>query len=101
MKRLTGLLSICLALLPALLCGPLAGCDGKAICEKAAKKYVGCVEKKLGKEMADMARSKQKEGIKACKEDKKTQKMYKKCLPEKDCDKFMQCLMDYAKKEGP
>lgn len=77
-----------------------AGCSGK-ICEKAAKKYTDCVEKKLGPQMAKLARSKQEAGIEACKKDDKTQKMYKKCLPEKSCDKFMDCLMDYARKEGP
>lgn len=77
-----------------------AGCDSK-VCEKAAKKYAGCVEKILGKEMAAMAKSKEKEGIAACRKDSKTQKMYKKCLPVEDCQKFMDCLEEYARKHGP
>lgn len=78
----------------------VTACNGK-ICEKAAKQYTGCVEKILGPEMAKMANSKQEAGIEACKKDKATQKMYKKCLPQKDCNKFMKCLEDYARKHGP
>ena len=86
--------------IPAVVALALGACGGK-VCEKAAKQYTGCVEKILGKEAAQMAKSKQKEGIEACKKDDRTQKMYKKCLPHKDCKKFMDCITDYAKNHGP
>lgn len=94
MKKLIAMLGM------GLLFGTAAACGDK-VCEKAAKRYTECVEETLGKEAAKMARAKEKAGIEACKKDKKTQKMYKKCLPEKTCDKFMKCILSYAAKHGP
>jgi len=94
--------AVSLGLLCAMFASAQAGCGGeKKICVEAAEKYTQCVEQILGKEMADMARSKSKAGIKACSEDSRTQKMYEKCMPEKDCEAFMDCTMAYAAAEGP
>jgi hypothetical protein len=78
--------------------GLLACGDGKKVCTQAADQYERCVEKVLGAEMAKMARSKREAGIEACADDKDTIAMYRKCLPEKDCTKFLKCLEDYAAK---
>lgn len=72
----------------------VAGCGGsreaRKVCEAAGEKYASCVQEILGPEMAAMARS--KDGVAACARDDKTVAMYKKCLPEADCKKFMDCL---------
>lgn len=75
------------------------GGDAKKVCNRAYDKYVTCVEKVVGKELAQVAR--QKKNIDACAKDKRTVKMYKHCLPVKDCEKFMKCLTDYARTHGP
>jgi hypothetical protein len=81
----------------------LAACkgrgDAKKVCEEAGTKYASCVEEILGPEMAAMARS--KDGVAACSRDDKTVAMYKKCLPETDCTKFMDCLEGYAQDTLP
>lgn len=82
--------------------GLLAACgDGKKVCTEAADRYEGCIAKVVGAELAAHARSKRKEGIAACAKDTRTVKMYRACLPEKDCEKFLKCLEDYAAKHGP
>lgn len=90
-----------MVLVLAMTLGLLACGDGKKICTQAADQYEGCVAKVLGAEMAKLARSKREAGIEACADDKDTIAMYKKCLPEKDCTKFLKCLEDYAKQNGP
>lgn len=82
----------------ALLAGPACKGDAKKVCNQAFEKYVTCVEKTVGPELAKMAR--QKKDIEACAKDERTVKMYKKCLPVKDCEKFMKCLEDYVKSGG-
>ena len=76
------------------------GKKGDKLCKEAAARYTGCVAEILGQEMADMARSKQADGIKACSADKKTQAMYEKCLPGAGCQQFMECLESYARETG-
>lgn len=81
----------------------LAACGGsreaKKVCAEAGEKYASCVAEILGPEMAAMARS--KDGVAACARDDKTVAMYKKCLPETDCRKFMDCLEAYARNSQP
>lgn len=87
-------------LAPALFLVP--GCDSKPdaattkICEQAAARYITCTEETMGKEAADMVRSK-KGGVEACAKDKRTVSFYRdKCLPTPDCGAFMSCVMDLA-----
>ena len=87
-----------LLLVLTLTAGVLGCGDGKKLCTQAADQYEGCVGKVLGAEMAKMARSKREAGIEACADDQDTIAMYKKCLPEKECTKFLKCLEDYAAK---
>ncbi len=81
----------------------LAACGGsreaKKVCEQAGEKYATCVQEMLGPEMAAMARG--KDGVAACARDDKTVAMYKKCLPEADCTKFMDCLEGTARDAQP
>lgn len=78
-------------------CGP----SEKKICVQAADRYEQCVTEMLGAEMAEMAHGKRKQGIEQCSGDDKTQEMYKACMPGKDCETFMNCIMDYAANHGP
>lgn len=80
--------------------GPASG-DAAAICEKAADRYVGCMEQLLGEEAGALARGKRAEGIPVCARDPMTVSMYRKCLPETDCEKFQKCMMDFAKTTEP
>ncbi|MBA2541371.1 MAG: hypothetical protein H0V17_17150 [Deltaproteobacteria bacterium] len=73
----------------------------KEVCKQAADHYGACVKKTLGDEMYQLVKSKEKEGIEQCTGDDKTVAMYEKCLPEKDCDKFNECILDYARANGP
>jgi outer membrane protein assembly factor BamB len=105
MRHIRDLSKLSLYGLFLLLAFGLLGCSkstkaGREICEKAATKYIQCIEQTVGKEMADQARSTQEEGTAACARDEKTQAMYEKCLPVKDCDAFMKCLTDYARQTG-
>ena len=81
----------------------LAACKGrgeaKKVCEEAGKKYVSCVREIVGPEMAALAEG--KDGVDACSRDDKTVAMYKKCLPETECTKFMDCIEDYARDSQP
>jgi Cys-rich protein (TIGR04453 family) len=87
--------------LTVLACGDKVDPAAEKLCTEAADKYIKCVDGMLGKEMADMARSKRKEGIKACAKDKKTIDMYKVCLPKAECDAFTDCMMEYAGANRP
>lgn len=70
--------------------------ENMKICEQAAKRYITCTEEVMGKEMADMARSK-KGGVEACARSQRTVDWYRdKCLPAPDCEKFMECTMELA-----
>ncbi len=73
----------------------------KEVCKQAADQYSECVKKMLGADMYQLVKSKEKEGIEQCTGDDKTVAMYEKCLPEKDCDKFNACMLDYAGANGP
>ncbi len=90
------------AVVPVLLLALSACGDSKPsaentkICKQAAKRYVTCTEETLGKGAADMVRSK-KGGIEACAKSQRTVDWYKnKCLPTKNCKKFMDCTMELA-----
>lgn len=72
-----------------------------SVCERAAERYVGCMEKLLGEEAGALARSKQKEGIPACAQDPMTVAMYDKCLPEPDCARFQGCMTEFAEHAEP
>jgi hypothetical protein len=90
--------------IPFLLALSLAACSkakNKEICQKAADHYGSCVKKTLGNEMYEMVKAKEKEGIEQCTGDDKTVAMYEKCLVETDCDKFQDCMMEYATTHGP
>ncbi len=90
--------------IPLLLALSLAACSkgkNKEVCKQAAEHYGTCVKQILGDEMYQMVKAKEAEGIPACAGDDKTVAMYEKCLPEKDCDKFMKCIEDYALANGP
>ena len=73
----------------------------KEICKQAADQYSECVKKTLGADMYQLVKSKEKEGIEQCTGDAKTVAMYEKCLPVKDCDKFNDCMTEYAGANGP
>jgi hypothetical protein len=81
----------------------LSGCSGskeaKATCEKAADKYEQCIGEILGPEGRKMVA--EKRDIGACAGDDGTVEMYKTCLPQRSCDKFMDCIEDYALAHGP
>lgn len=83
----------------------LAGCGKKkgsaadrALCEKAADRWVACLREIVGDEMAEMAESKR--DIDACAADAKTVEMYETCLPEPTCEALMACI-DRAVSAGP
>ena len=77
-------------------CNDGASAEATKICEEAAQRYITCTEETLGREAADMVRSKQG-GVEACAKDERTVAFYKdKCLPTPDCDAFMSCVMDLA-----
>ena len=101
MKQTIAWLGVLALAMTLLACGDKADPAAEKICTEAADKYIKCVDGMLGKEMADMARSKRKEGVKACAKDKKTLAMYKVCLPKADCEAFMDCMMEYAGANGP
>ncbi len=73
----------------------------KEVCRKAADHYSACVKQTLGDEMYQLVMSKEKDGIEQCTGDDKTVAMYEKCLVETDCDKFQDCMMEYAATHGP
>lgn len=81
----------------------LAACSGKnkEVCQKAADHYSACVKKTLGDEMYKIVKDKEHEGVEQCSGDSKTIAMYEKCLAETDCDKFQDCLLEYATTHGP
>lgn len=80
-------------------CGGKPSAEAVKTCEKAAERYITCLEETMGKEAADLARSK-KGGIEACAKDKRTVDFYRdKCLPKKTCEEFMDCTMDLAMQE--
>ncbi len=82
----------------------IAACSkghNKEVCRKAADHYGVCVKKMLGDEMYEMVKSKEKDGIEECTNDDKTVAMYEKCLVETDCNKFQDCIMEYATTHGP
>jgi hypothetical protein len=86
------------------LCLAAAACSkghNKEVCKQAADHYGTCVKQMLGDEMHQMVKAKEKDGIEQCTGDDRTVAMYEKCLPEKDCDKFMSCIQDYALANGP
>lgn len=73
----------------------------KEVCRKAADHYGACVKQLLGNEMYEMVKAKEKDGIEQCTDDDKTVAMYEKCLVETDCNKFQDCIMEYATTHGP
>lgn len=75
--------------------------DATTICEKAAERYIGCMEKLLGEEAGALARGKRAEGIPACARDAMTVTMYRKCLPAADCASFQKCMSDFVKETDP
>lgn len=81
----------------------LAACGGskadRAVCERAADKYEVCIGELLGEEAKKMVHDKRDIG--ACATDDKTVEMYKTCLRETDCTKFLDCTTDYAAEHGP
>ena len=90
--------------IPLLLALSLAACSkakNKELCQKAADHYSACVKKTLGDEMYQIVKSKEREGVEQCSGDDKTVAMYEKCLKETDCDKFQDCLLEYAAANGP
>jgi hypothetical protein len=79
----------------------VTGCSkhAKEVCEKAADKYEACVGEILGPEIKDMVHDKREIG--ACADDGKTVKMYEGCLKQSSCDKFMDCVDEYAATHAP
>ena len=65
-------------------------------CDDAANRYEGCIEEIIGGELAAGVRAKRTEGVAACRQDDKTQRLYVKCLPTKDCAAFLECLTKTA-----
>jgi hypothetical protein len=75
------------------------GAGSTEICKQAAERYIACTEEIMGKEFADLARSKTG-GVEACAESQRTVDWYNnKCLPKKDCKAFMDCTLELAMQE--
>ena len=75
-------------------CGSKSG-DGRAVCEKAGKKYEACMAEILGPD-AVAALGGGKDGVAACARDAPTVAMYKACLPVDECGAFLDCLEAYV-----
>jgi hypothetical protein len=81
----------------------LAACGGKsgrAICEKAATRFEGCVKETLGTDFANMLHGKDL-GIDVCAKDDPTVAMYRECLPKTTCTEFMDCMEGFARDHAP
>src|ERR1051326_5843310 len=76
------------------------GKSGRAVCDKAATRFEGCITEVLGADAAKALHGRDL-GVDACAKDDKTVAMYRECLPKNTCTEFMDCMEGFAREAQP